>query len=68
MDVLLGGYFNIERDGDDWTIWRITNDDGDRETLRLSQYAMDDLRDYFADFYAEDRQKARKEAAANAEP
>ena len=67
-DIYLDSFFNVAREGNDWAIWRITNDDGDRETLILTTEAMDQLRDYFNDFYAEDRAQARAEVAADAEP
>lgn len=59
MDIFLGGHFNIERAGGEWTIWLICDDEGNREQIILTQSAMDDLADYFADFYASDRAKAR---------
>lgn len=50
-----GNGFDVDRHGSDWTIWRIADDDGNREQIILTQDAMDELRDYFADCYPEDR-------------
>lgn len=57
-DVYGGNFLSIAHVGGDWSIWRICDDDGNREEIILTDGAMDELRDYFAEHYAEDRDGA----------
>lgn len=66
-DVYSGNMFSVSRHGDDWTIWRYTGQefaDARREELVLTTEAMDELRDYFAEDFGEQRD----EVAAKREP
>jgi hypothetical protein len=54
-DKYHGNSFSIDHVGGDWTIWRFSDDDGNREQIILTDEAMDELRDYFAAYYDEDR-------------
>lgn len=62
MDDIYGGNsFSIEKHGDDWALWRYCDDDGGREQLILTGDGMDELRDYFAEHYTEDRETTAKQ-------
>lgn len=54
-----GDAFNVDRVADDWTIYRFSGGDEDREQIILTTEAMDELRDYFTLYYAEDRTAGR---------
>lgn len=54
-DIYSGNSFSIEQVGGDWAIWRYCGHDGERERVILDTEGMDELRDYFAENYAEDR-------------
>ena len=54
MEVYAGNSFNIKRVGDSWTIWRHRGDDT-TEGVVLDGEGMEELRDYFVDYYAKDR-------------
>jgi len=53
-DIYIGNSFSITRIGGDWAIWRFSGGDGDREQIILTDEAMNELADYFADCFAED--------------
>ena len=61
-DAYHGDSFNIALEKgrwERWIIWRISDDEGNREQIVLSQKGMDELADYFAKFYAEDKAAPR---------
>ena len=55
MSVYVGNSFNVDHEGDDWSVWRLSDDNGNRQEIILTTDAMDELRDYFAEYYAEDK-------------
>lgn len=64
LDVYSGNHFSVEQAGTDWAIWRYSGDTfgtlapPEIERLILTTDAMDELRDYFAESYPEDRAAA----------
>ncbi len=54
MEVYEGNCFSVKRVGSAWTIWRHRGDDTTEEIV-LDEEGMEELRDYFADYYARDR-------------
>lgn len=72
-EVYGGSEFSVAHIGDAWVIYYFSGDElpmpgdaefGAHEKIVLDQAGMDDLRDYFANHYAEDR----AEVAATREP
>lgn len=55
MDVYEGNSFNVKHVGDGWVIWRHRGEDSFEE-VTLDTDGMDELRDYFAECWAEDKE------------
>lgn len=54
LTLYYGNSFNVERTKEGWRLYRFTDDD-EQEQITLDTEAMDELRDYFAEYYAEDK-------------
>lgn len=53
--IYYGNSFNVDNAGAEWSIWRISGNDGSEERLILTLDAMDELATYFREYYADDR-------------